>query len=141
MLLRIAGVVATYKTTSPSFSSRPGGFMTLAETSPSLIATLPGATYTDEAVFAAEQERIFEAMWFCAARSSDLTGPGSFRTVQVGRESVLLTRNRRGEIRAYFNICRHRGARLCTEESGQPQRSFQCPYHAWTYDFDGKLIA
>jgi glycine betaine catabolism A len=115
--------------------------MTLAETSPSLIATLPGATYTDEAVFAAEQERIFEAMWFCAARSSDLTGPGSFRTVQVGRESVLLTRNRKGEIRAYFNICRHRGARLCTEESGQAQRSFQCPYHAWTYDFDGKLIA
>jgi glycine betaine catabolism A len=115
--------------------------MTLAETSPSLIATLPGATYTDEAVFAAEQERIFEAMWFCAARSSDLTGPGSFRTVQVGRESVLLTRNRKGEVRAYFNICRHRGARLCTEESGQAQRSFQCPYHAWTYDFDGKLIA
>jgi Rieske 2Fe-2S family protein len=80
-------------------------------------------------------------MWFCAVRSSDLTGPGSFRTVQVGRESVLLTRNRKGEVRAYFNICRHRGARLCTEESGQAQRSFQCPYHAWTYDFDGKLIA
>jgi Rieske 2Fe-2S family protein len=115
--------------------------MTLAETSPSLISTLPGATYTDDAVFAAEQERIFEAMWFCAARSSDLTGPGSFRTVQVGRESVLLTRNRKGEVRAYFNICRHRGARLCTEESGQVQRAFQCPYHAWTYDFDGKLIA
>lgn len=115
--------------------------MSLTETSPSLIATLPGVAYTDEAVFAAEQERIFEAMWFCAARSSDLTGPGSFRTVQVGRESVLLTRNRKGEARAYFNICRHRGARLCTEESGQAQRSFQCPYHAWTYDFDGKLIA
>jgi glycine betaine catabolism A len=59
----------------------------------------------------------------------------------VGRESVLLTRNRRGEARAYFNVCRHRGARLCTEESGQAQRAFQCPYHAWTYDFDGKLIA
>lgn len=115
--------------------------MSLTETSPSLIATLPGVAYTDEAVFAAEQERIFEGMWFCSARSSDLTGPGSFRTVQVGRESVLLTRNRKGEARAYFNICRHRGARLCTEESGQAQRSFQCPYHAWTYDFDGKLIA
>jgi Rieske 2Fe-2S family protein len=115
--------------------------MTLTSPSPSLIATLPGSAYTDEAVFAAEQERIFESMWFCAARSSDLTGPGSFRTVQVGRESVLLTRNRKGEARAYFNICRHRGAQLCTEESGQAQRSFQCPYHAWTYDFDGKLVA
>ena len=115
--------------------------MTLTSPSPSLIATLPGSAYTDEAVFMAEQERIFESMWFCAARSSDLTGPGSFRTVQVGRESVLLTRNRKGEARAYFNICRHRGAQLCTEESGQAQRSFQCPYHAWTYDFDGKLVA
>ncbi|MBC9821110.1 aromatic ring-hydroxylating dioxygenase subunit alpha [Terrabacter sp. MAHUQ-38] len=115
--------------------------MSLIETSPSLIATLPGHTYTDEAVFAAEQERIFEAMWFCAARSTDLTGPGSFKTVQVGRESVLITRNRKGEARAFFNICRHRGAQLCTEESGQAQRSFQCPYHAWTYDFDGKLVA
>jgi len=115
--------------------------MSLIETSPSLIATLPGTAYTDEAVFTAEQERIFEAHWFCAARSSDLTGPGSFRTVQVGRESVLVTRNRKGEARAFFNVCRHRGARLCTEESGQAQRSFQCPYHAWTYDFDGKLVA
>ena len=80
-------------------------------------------------------------MWFCASRATELTGPGSFRTVTVGRESVLLTRNRKGEPRAYFNVCRHRGARLCTEESGQAQRSFQCPYHAWTYDFDGRLIA
>jgi Rieske 2Fe-2S family protein len=115
--------------------------MTLTENSPSLIATLPGTAYTDEAVFAAEQERIFEAQWFCAARSSDLPRPGSFRTVQVGRESVLLTRNRKGGIRAFFNVCRHRGAQLCTEESGEAKRSFQCPYHAWTYDFDGKLIA
>jgi Rieske 2Fe-2S family protein len=115
--------------------------VTLTHTPSSLIPTLPGPDYTDEAFFAAEQEHIFEQLWFCAARSSDLTGPGSFRTVTVGRESVLLTRNRRGEARAYFNVCRHRGARLCTEESGQAQRAFQCPYHAWTYDFDGKLIA
>ena len=46
-----------------------------------------------------------------------------------------------GRGQAYFNVCRHRGARLCTEESGRSQRAFQCPYHAWTYDFDGKLIA
>ena len=116
--------------------------MTIASPiSASLIATLPGSAYTDEAVFAAEQERIFEALWFCAARSGDLSGPGSFKTVQVGRESVLIIRNRRGAVRAFFNVCRHRGARLCTEESGEVARAFQCPYHAWTYDFDGKLIA
>lgn len=115
--------------------------MTLIESPASLIPTLPGRDYTDAGFFAAEQEHIFEKMWFCAARASELTGPGSFRTVTVGRESVLLTRNRRGEPKAYFNVCRHRGARLCTEESGQAQRAFQCPYHAWTYDFDGKLVA
>jgi glycine betaine catabolism A len=107
----------------------------------SLIPTLPGSAYTDPAVFAAEQERIFEAMWFCVARSSDVGAPGAFKTVQVGRESVLVTRNRKGEARAFFNVCRHRGAKLCTEESGEARRAFQCPYHAWTYDFDGKLVA
>ena len=92
-------------------------------------------------MFAKEQEKIFEQTWFCAARGSDLARPGIFRTVQIGRESVILTRNRKGEPRAFFNICRHRGARLCSERERQVKRSFQCPYHAWTYDLDGKLIA
>jgi Rieske 2Fe-2S family protein len=107
----------------------------------SLIATLAGHYYTDESVFELEQQRIFEQMWFCAARAEDLPNPGSFKTVTVGRESVLLTRSRTGEIRAFFNVCRHRGAQLCTEPSGEVKRAFQCPYHAWTYDFDGKLVA
>ncbi|WP_329223739.1 aromatic ring-hydroxylating dioxygenase subunit alpha [Streptomyces sp. NBC_01485] len=109
--------------------------------SPSLIATLPGEYYTDPEIFRQEQEHVFESMWFCAVRSGDLGRPGAFRTVQVGRESVVITRNRTGELRAFLNVCRHRGARLCTEESGEVRRSLQCPYHAWTYDLDGKLIA
>ncbi|WP_371783567.1 aromatic ring-hydroxylating oxygenase subunit alpha [Streptosporangium subroseum] len=108
---------------------------------PSVISTLPGSYYTDESVFASEQARIFESMWFCVVRSSDLGKPGAFRTVQVGRESVLVTRARNGSIRAFLNVCRHRGARICTEESGEVKRAFQCPYHAWTYDLEGKLIA
>ncbi|MFP1625374.1 aromatic ring-hydroxylating oxygenase subunit alpha [Streptomyces sp. 5K101] len=109
--------------------------------SQSLISTLPGHYYTDPEIFRQEQERLFESMWFCAVRSADLDKPGAFRTVQVGRESVIVSRNRKGELRAFLNICRHRGARLCTEESGEVKRSLQCPYHAWTYDLDGKLIA
>ncbi|MGW5443769.1 aromatic ring-hydroxylating oxygenase subunit alpha [Streptomyces asiaticus] len=112
-----------------------------AITPPSLLATLPGHWYTAPGVFRREQEHLFEAMWFCAVRGADLDRPGAFRTVQVGRESVLITRNRRGEARAFLNICRHRGARLCTEESGTVRRSLQCPYHAWTYDLDGRLTA
>ena len=115
--------------------------MTTTSLPESLIATLAGSFYTDENIFALEQQQIFEQLWFCAARGTDLPDPGSFRTVQVGRESVLLTRNRRGEVRAFFNVCRHRGAQICTEQAGQTKRAFQCPYHAWTYDLDGKLVA
>ncbi|WP_327721409.1 aromatic ring-hydroxylating dioxygenase subunit alpha [Streptomyces sp. NBC_00490] len=108
---------------------------------PSLIATLPGEHYTYPGIFALEQQRIFEAMWFCVARASELAKPGSFRTYQVGRESVLITRSRDSSVKAFLNVCRHRGAKLCTEESGEVKRAFQCPYHAWTYGLDGKLIA
>lgn len=107
----------------------------------SLLATLPGNFYTDPAIFAAEQEKVFEARWFCAVRAADIARPGDFQTVQVGRESVLVARGRDGVLRAFLNICRHRGARICTQESGAVKRSFQCPYHAWTYGLDGKLVA
>ncbi|WP_426504511.1 aromatic ring-hydroxylating oxygenase subunit alpha [Dactylosporangium sp. McL0621] len=107
----------------------------------SLVATLPGASYTDPERFRLEQERIFETMWYCAARADDLEAPGAFRTVTVGRESVLVSRARDGSIKAFLNVCRHRGARLCTEESGNTGRAFRCVYHAWTYDLDGRLIA
>ncbi|MGC4998855.1 aromatic ring-hydroxylating oxygenase subunit alpha [Streptomyces sp. DT195] len=115
--------------------------MTTTPVSPSLIATLPGRYYTDPEVFRREQEALLESMWFCAVRSADLDRPGAFRTVQVGRESVLVTRDRTGALRAFLNVCRHRGARLCTEESGEVRRGLQCPYHAWTYGLDGRLAA
>lgn len=115
--------------------------MTSTSLPDSLIATLPGSSYTDPGIFAQEQERIFETMWFCVARASELAKPGAFRTVDVGRESIIVTRSRDSSIRAYFNVCRHRGAKLCTEESGEVKRAFQCPYHAWTYDLNGKLVA
>jgi Rieske 2Fe-2S family protein len=107
----------------------------------SLIPTLAGAYYTDPDVFAREQQFIFEQMWFCVVRSSDLAKPGAFQKVQVGRESVLVIRGRDGALRAFLNICRHRGAQLCTQPSGEIKRNLQCPYHAWTYGLDGQLVA
>ena len=106
-----------------------------------LIRTLPGNHYTDPEIFAREQRHIFEASWFAAAWLADLPGPGSFRTVQVGTESVLLMRDRRGSLGAFLNVCRHRGARLCTEPAGRTRNAVRCMYHAWTYGLDGKLIA
>ncbi|NMN96276.1 aromatic ring-hydroxylating oxygenase subunit alpha [Antrihabitans stalactiti] len=108
---------------------------------PSLIPTLRGEYYCSEDIFRAEQSRIFEAMWFCGVRSSDLEHPGAFRKIQVGSESVLIVRGRDDQLRAFLNVCRHRGAMLCTEESGQVRRNLRCPYHAWTYGLDGKLVA
>jgi glycine betaine catabolism A len=107
----------------------------------SLMPTLGGEYYCSPDVFLAEQERVLEAMWFCTVRSADLAAPGAFQKVQVGRESVLVVRGRDGQLRAFLNICRHRGAMLCTEDSGQAKRHLRCPYHAWTYGLDGKLVA
>ncbi|MEZ0069727.1 Rieske 2Fe-2S family protein [Streptacidiphilus sp. MAP12-20] len=115
--------------------------MTATELPPSLLSTLPGDAYTSAEVFAAEQERIFESLWFCAVRASDVDAPGRFRTVQVGRESVIVTRSRDGAVRAFLNVCRHRGAQLCSEESGEVRRTLRCTYHAWSYDLDGRLVA
>jgi Rieske 2Fe-2S family protein len=92
-------------------------------------------------VFAREQAAVFEQMWFCVARGSDFAAPGQFRTVQVGRESILVSRAADGGARAFLNICRHRGAQLCVEETGAVKRTFRCVYHAWAYDLDGKLVA
>ncbi|WP_250032988.1 aromatic ring-hydroxylating oxygenase subunit alpha [Paractinoplanes maris] len=107
----------------------------------SLIPTLAGSYYTDPSIFAREQEAIFESMWFCAVRGDDVGVPGRFRTVEVGRESVLVTRAADGRARAFLNVCRHRGARLCVEEAGQVKRTFKCTYHAWAYGLDGTLVA
>ncbi len=115
--------------------------LSVVTSTPSLVSTLGGAWYTDPALFTLEQERIFERMWFCAVRTGDLATPGAFRKVQVGRESVLVVRGRDGALRAFLNVCRHRGAQLCTEDAGELRRTLQCPYHAWTYGLDGALVA
>lgn len=107
----------------------------------SLRETLAGHYYTDPDVFRVEQDAIFGQNWFCAVLAADLDRPGRFRTVRIGRESVIVTRGRDGGINAFLNVCRHRGARLCVEEEGEVRRSFQCPYHAWTYGLDGKLVS
>jgi Rieske 2Fe-2S family protein len=108
---------------------------------PTLIPTLAGSYYTDPDVFAREQQAIFSSDWLCVARSGDIPAPGQFQTVQAGGESVIVVRQRDGGLRAFLNVCRHRGARVCAEESGQVSRYLRCPYHAWSYDLDGRLAA
>jgi Rieske 2Fe-2S family protein len=102
--------------------------------------TLPARYYTDPALFAAELDGLFGRMWFHAGRSEEASRPGQFFVRAVNGFDIIVTRNASGEVRAFHNVCRHRGTRLCTESAGQFSGSVQCPYHAWTYDLDGRLI-
>ena len=128
-----------------AITSLPGDLPADAEppttSRPTFLPTLGGAYYTDDAIFAREQERIFSARWFCAVRTGDLATPGSFRTCQVARENILCVRGRDGQVRAFLNVCRHRGARLCPAESGAVKNYLRCAYHSWSYGLDGGLMA
>src|SRR5690606_35112487 len=88
-----------------------------------------------------EQQRIFARGWNCVGRASAIAQPGDFMVRTVAGESIIIVRNQAGELRAYFNVCRHRGTRICWQESGRFSETIQCPYHAWTYTVDeGQLI-
>ncbi|MBY0438356.1 MAG: aromatic ring-hydroxylating dioxygenase subunit alpha [Burkholderiales bacterium] len=103
-------------------------------------AGLPAAWYLDEAHHRRELERVWNGSWIAAARCDEVGMPGDFRVVDIGEQSVLLTRHDDGGLRAFHNICRHRGSILCTEAQGRLRGGrIVCPYHAWTYDLDGRL--
>jgi glycine betaine catabolism A len=103
--------------------------------------TLPSRAYTDPQWFADEMDRVFARMWLAAARAPELERPGAFVKRDVAGASVLIVRTADGSMRAFHNVCRHRGTRLCMQEHGAFQGSIQCPYHAWTYGLDGRLLA
>jgi phenylpropionate dioxygenase-like ring-hydroxylating dioxygenase large terminal subunit len=100
--------------------------------------TLPWSWYADPAVLRLEQERIFRRFWQYAGRIDDVAEPGSFTTTRAGDVPVVLVRDENGTLRAFLNVCRHRGSLVC---SGSGKRTtLQCPYHAWTYGLDGRLL-
>jgi Rieske 2Fe-2S family protein len=92
-------------------------------------------------VFALEQERIFARDWICAGRTEQLERAGDFVLAEIAGESIIVVRAADGVLHAFYNVCRHRGTRLCTQPAGRFAGSIQCPYHAWTYALDGALIA
>jgi Rieske 2Fe-2S family protein len=102
--------------------------------------TLPGEYYMSQAIFEEERERLFARSWICAGRSDRLATPGDFFVRVIADESLIFVRTRSGALRAFFNVCRHRGTRLCAQEAGHFSETIQCQYHAWTYTTDGKLI-
>jgi Rieske 2Fe-2S family protein len=118
-----------------------------------LEATLPSSWYRREDVFALEREHIFYKEWMCVGRDEELPQSGAHRVIDVLGQSVIVARNGQGALRAFYNVCRHRGARLCAPERAiaatgelpvrggvMPGGTIMCPYHAWTYDLDGRLL-
>src|SRR6266487_5284550 len=102
--------------------------------------TLPGRYYNAPEIWAEERERIFSRRWICVGRAAELAQPGDYAVRAVGGESVIVVRGQDGAVRAFYNVCRHRGTRLCETERGRLSETIQCPYHAWTYTLDGTLI-
>jgi choline monooxygenase len=101
--------------------------------------TLPFAWYSDEETLRREHARIFARSWQYAGRAAEVAEPGSYLATDAGGVPILVVRDRDGELRAFLNVCRHRGAVL-TDGSGI-RETIQCRYHAWTYDLDGSLRA
>jgi Rieske 2Fe-2S family protein len=102
--------------------------------------TLPGECYTSAEILAVERERIFARSWNCVGRASRIERPGDYFLCDVAGESILVVRDSQGVARAFFNICRHRGTRICREPTGRFGETIQCAYHAWTYGTDGRLV-
>ena len=100
--------------------------------------SLPAWTYSDPEFFALERERVFASSWQVVCHESDLPNPGDWHTLDTLGESVIAVRGADAKLRAFTNVCRHRGSRLVDGSSGCA-RKFVCPYHAWTYDLDGSL--
>ena len=102
--------------------------------------TLAGRYYADQSIYDIETESIFLKRWLYAGRASTIREPGQYFLLEVDTECVIVLRDGDGCVRAFHNVCRHRGTRLCVDPAGQVSKSIQCPYHAWTYALDGSLI-
>src|SRR3954467_8483154 len=102
--------------------------------------TLHRDFYFLQEIFDAERERIFYREWFCAGREEELPQPGDYLVLDIAGESVLVVRGREGELAAHYNVCRHRGSRLVSDDGkGSLGGAIRCPYHSWTYNLDGSL--
>src|SRR5688572_27890872 len=109
--------------------------------------------YQSPDLFRIERERLFHGQWFCVGRGEQIPAKGDCLHVSVAGESLIIVRGRDAALRAFYNVCRHRGSQLirspalpdpgasATGNSGQLAGALVCPYHAWTYNLDGTLRA
>jgi phenylpropionate dioxygenase-like ring-hydroxylating dioxygenase large terminal subunit len=102
--------------------------------------SLPAWIYHDPAFFELEKQHIFRTGWHLVCHQNDIPATGDYHTFEILGESVVSVRGDDGQIRSFHNVCRHRASRLLDGQKGQCGRRITCPYHAWTYSLDGRLI-
>lgn len=102
-------------------------------------ATLPGPIFSDPSVFHREMRTLFQKAWLCVGRSDEIPEPGDYRTYDIAGSGVIVLRDGAGVLRAYHNVCRHRGTRIMETDAGHGLTVLRCPYHSWTYGLDGRL--
>ena len=115
-------------------------FRKTAETFTAGARTLSRRYLISPELFALEQERIFSKQWLCVGHQSQAARPGDYFVPDVVGESLIILRDQNRAMRGFYNVCRHRGTRICEQKSGQLRETLQCPYHAWTYGLDGRLL-
>ena len=96
--------------------------------------------YTSDAVFQADMDEVISQKWILAGHVSKVPNKGDYFLFRIGIEQIIIIRENANSVRAFFNVCRHRGSTLCQAESGNAPR-LVCPYHAWTFGLDGRLIS
>ena len=107
---------------------------------PEIRKTLPGAAYHSEDAYAVDTERVFYRNWVYVGRAERIARPGAWIRVEIADESILVVRGKDEQVRAFYNVCRHRGSRICDDEQGEVRTHLRCPYHAWGYALDGTLV-
>src|SRR5438034_1044977 len=115
-------------------------FRKAAETFQADAKALPQRFFISPDVFAEEQEKIFSRQWILVGHQNRIVRAGDYFVSKIADESLIVVRDKRGEIRGFYNVCRHRGSRLIENTNGQLSGAIQCPYHAWTYGLDGRLL-
>jgi phenylpropionate dioxygenase-like ring-hydroxylating dioxygenase large terminal subunit len=106
---------------------------------PTLHRALPAWVYNHPEMSRLEYERLFRPSWQLVCHVSSLASPGDFSAIEIGRESIVVVKNSQGEVQAFHNVCRHRGARILHGQGNCPG-AITCPYHGWSYKLSGELL-
>ena len=117
-----------------------GNFQPTVSTYKQGAKTLPRNYFTSEAILEKEMSVIFAEEWNCVGREDQIKNAGDYFLYEIAGESIIVIRDSKGNINAFFNVCRHRGTRICQDAKGHFVKHLQCPYHAWTYNNSGSLV-